>query len=51
MIALANSATLGTSAFVQFAGLDEVDLLAISGSPSPATLAPFQERGVAVDVG
>lgn len=51
VIALAAVSTLGCSAFVQFAQLGDIDLLAISGCPSPAALAPFLERGVAVDAG
>ena len=50
VIALASTQTLGVSAFVQFATLDQVDLVAISGSPSPATLQPFAERGIALSV-
>lgn len=50
VIALASTLTLGVSAFVQFATLDEVDLVAVSGTPSPATLQPFAERGVALSV-
>ena len=48
VIALASSATLGTSAFVQFATLDQVDLIAVAGSPSRAVLEPFAERGIAL---
>ncbi len=48
LIALATPAILGTSAFVQFAGLAEIDLLALSGSPDGATLQPFVERGIAI---
>lgn len=49
VIALASSATLGTSAFVQFARLDEIDLIAVSGTPSPGSLQPFLDRGLTVD--
>lgn len=51
VIALASADTLGTSAFVQFARLDEVDLVAVCGTPSQAVLQPFLERGVAIDAG
>ena len=51
MIALASPATLGTSAFVQFATLDQVDLIAVAGSPSQAVLQPFAERGIALSTG
>jgi DeoR family fructose operon transcriptional repressor len=50
VIALASTRTLGVSAFVQFATLEEVDLIAVSGSPSPATLQPFAERGIALSI-
>lgn len=49
VIALADTSTLGRSSFVQFARLDEIDLVAISGSPSQAALQPFLERGIAID--
>ncbi len=51
VIALANAQTMGFSAFVQFAALADIDLLAVSGSPSPDTLHPFVEHGVCLDVG
>lgn len=51
VIALVDADTLGLSAFVQFAGLDEIDLIAVSGSPSPAALQPFLDRGSAIDTG
>lgn len=51
VIALASAATLGTSAFVQFARLDEVDVVAVCGSPGMAVLQPFLERGVTIDAG
>jgi DeoR family fructose operon transcriptional repressor len=50
VIALADAAALGASAFVQFARLDEIDLVAISGSPTPAALQPLLDFGTAVDV-
>ncbi len=49
VIALASAGTLGVSAFVQFAGLDDVNLIAVSGTPSPAAVQPFLDRGLAVD--
>ena len=51
VIALASPATLGISAFVQFASLDQVDLIAVAGSPSQAVLQPFAERGIALSTG
>ena len=48
VIALAGPATLGVSAFVQFAALDQVDLLAVAGRPAPALLQPFIDRGVTI---
>ncbi len=48
VIALAGPATLGVSAFVQFAALDQVDLLAVAGRPAPSLLQPFIDRGVTV---
>lgn len=51
VIALASVQTLGVSAFVQFADLSEIDLLAVSGTPSPDTLHQYLERGVCLDVG
>jgi DeoR/GlpR family transcriptional regulator of sugar metabolism len=51
VIALASPDTLGHSGFVQFATLDEIDLIAVAGSVSQATLQPFAERGIALVVG
>lgn len=48
VIAVADAAALGMPAFVQFARLDEIDLLAVAGAPSQATLQPFLDRGVPV---
>jgi DeoR family fructose operon transcriptional repressor len=50
VIALADAGTLGTCAFVQFAGLDQIDLLAVAGRPDPVELQPFLDRGVAVSI-
>ncbi len=48
VIALLDANLLGTAAFVQFADLDDVDLLAVAGRPSQAALQPFLDRGIAV---
>ncbi len=48
VIALASPDTLGNSAFVQFATLDQIDLIAVSGSPTLAALQPFAERGIEI---
>ena len=48
MIALADASSLGRSAFVQFASIDHVDQVLVSGSASPRELAAFRERGVDV---
>jgi DeoR family fructose operon transcriptional repressor len=39
---------VGASAFVQFARLDQIDLLAVAGTPDPARRQPFLDRGVTV---
>lgn len=49
VIALISSSRLGVPAFVQFAGLAEVDRIAISGRPRRALLQPFLDRGLAID--
>jgi DeoR/GlpR family transcriptional regulator of sugar metabolism len=51
VIALAGPDSLGVSAFVQFASLDQIDSLAVAGSPSQAALQPFLERGITIIVG
>lgn len=48
VIALADDETLGVTAFVQFATVDEVDVIAVAGSPSPGALQPFTDRGVSI---
>jgi DeoR/GlpR family transcriptional regulator of sugar metabolism len=48
VIALADADTLGASAFVQFARLDQIDLLAVAGTPGHTDLQPFLDRGVVV---
>ena len=50
VIALAGPTTLGVTSFVQFAQLDQIDLIAVAGRPDPATRHPFEERGVAITV-
>lgn len=50
VIALADSDTLGSEAFVRFAGLDEIDHIAVTERPSAASLQAFSDRGVSIDV-
>ena len=50
VIALADASALGTSSFVQFARLDEIDLLMVAGTPPPAALQPLLDGGTAIDV-
>lgn len=50
VIALASPATLGRDAFVHFAQLDEIDEIAVAGTPSQGALQPFLERGVPITV-
>jgi DeoR family transcriptional regulator, fructose operon transcriptional repressor len=51
VIALAGADKLGVSAFVQFASLEEIDSIAVAGSPSQAAMQPFLERGIPITVG
>jgi DeoR family transcriptional regulator, fructose operon transcriptional repressor len=51
VIAAAGVDNLGVSAFVQFASLEQIDSIAIAGSPSQAALQPFLERGIPITVG
>jgi DeoR family fructose operon transcriptional repressor len=51
VVALAGVGSLGTSAFVQFASLEQIDSIAVAGSPSQAVLQPFLERGINITVG
>jgi hypothetical protein len=51
VIALAGVDTLGVAAFVQFASLEQIDSIAVAGSPSQAALQPFLERGISITVG
>ena len=48
VIALADAKTLGSSAFVQFATLDQVDEIAVAGRVTNAAVQPFYDRGVNV---
>ncbi len=48
VIALATAATLGTSALVRFASIDQIEHIAVAGSISPGALQPFIDRGVSV---
>jgi DeoR family fructose operon transcriptional repressor len=51
VIALAGTDSLGVSAFVQFASLDQIDSIAVAGSPSQSALQPFRERNIIMKVG
>ena len=51
VIAAAGVDNLGVSAFVQFASLEQIDSIAVAGSPSQAALQPFLERGIPITVG
>jgi DeoR/GlpR family transcriptional regulator of sugar metabolism len=51
VITLAGTDSLGVSAFVQFASLDQIDAIAVAGSPNQAVLQPFRERGITITVG
>jgi DeoR family transcriptional regulator, fructose operon transcriptional repressor len=48
VIALVDSSALGSSAFVQFATLDQVDQIAVTGFPDTSLVQPFVDRGVRV---
>jgi hypothetical protein len=48
---LAGADSFGVSAFVQFASLEQIDSIAVTGSPSEAALQPFLERGIPITVG
>jgi DeoR family transcriptional regulator, fructose operon transcriptional repressor len=48
VVVLADAGTVGTTAFVQFARLDQVDLLAVAGAPDAAVLQPFLDHDLAV---
>jgi DeoR family transcriptional regulator, fructose operon transcriptional repressor len=51
VVALADRNSFGASAFVQFASLEQIDSIAVAGSPSQAALQPFVERGITITVG
>jgi len=51
VIAVAGVENLGVSAFVQFASLEQIDSIAVAGSPSQAALQPFVEHGIPITVG
>jgi DeoR family fructose operon transcriptional repressor len=51
VIAVAGVENLGVSAFVQFASLEQIDSIAVAGSPSQAALQPFVEYGIPITVG
>jgi DeoR/GlpR family transcriptional regulator of sugar metabolism len=51
VIALAGRGSFGVSAFLQFASVDQIDAIAIAGSPNQAALQPFLERGITITVG
>ncbi|HEX5383512.1 MAG TPA: hypothetical protein VFW54_02635, partial [Propionibacteriaceae bacterium] len=51
VIALAGPGSLGVSAFVQFAPVDQIDAIAVAGSPSQAVLQQFLECGITITVG
>jgi DeoR/GlpR family transcriptional regulator of sugar metabolism len=51
VIALAGRGSFGVSAFLQFASVDQIDAIAVAGSPNHAALQPFLERGITITVG
>src|SRR5215203_5853787 len=50
VIALAEAAVVGHAAFVQFATLNHIDRLVVSGQLPPAALEPFRDRGLGLTV-
>jgi hypothetical protein len=48
VIVLADSQTLGSAAFVQYATLSQVDQIAVAGEVSDDTLKPFYDRGTSI---
>jgi DeoR/GlpR family transcriptional regulator of sugar metabolism len=46
VIALAEADVVGHAAFVQFATLNDIDRLMVSGQPASAALEPFHDRGM-----
>jgi DeoR/GlpR family transcriptional regulator of sugar metabolism len=51
VITLAGPDSFGVSAFIQFASVDQVDAIAVAGSPNQATVQQFVERGITITVG
>jgi len=51
VIARADRDSLGASAFVQFASLEQIDSTAVAGLPGQAAVQPFVERGITITVG
>jgi DeoR family transcriptional regulator, fructose operon transcriptional repressor len=49
--ALAGPRSFGVSAFIQFASVDQIDAIAVTGSPDQAVLQQFLERGITLTVG
>jgi len=50
VIALAEADVVGHAAFVQFASLNHIHRLMVSGQPDPAALEPFRDRGLDLTV-
>jgi DeoR/GlpR family transcriptional regulator of sugar metabolism len=50
VIALCEAQALGRPSFARFAGIAEIDELAVSGTPAVAALQAFLDRGVSVSV-
>ncbi|HZA33120.1 MAG TPA: DeoR/GlpR family DNA-binding transcription regulator [Propionibacteriaceae bacterium] len=50
VIALAEADVVGHAAFVQFASLNHIDRLMVSGQPNRAALEPFRDRGLDLTV-
>jgi DeoR family transcriptional regulator, fructose operon transcriptional repressor len=50
VIALAEADVVGHPAFVQFATLNNINRLMVSGQPGPAALEPFRDRGLDLTV-
>jgi DeoR family transcriptional regulator, fructose operon transcriptional repressor len=46
VIAVAEADVVGRAAFVQFATIDHIDRLMVSGKPDPGALEPFRDRGL-----
>jgi DeoR/GlpR family transcriptional regulator of sugar metabolism len=50
VIAVAEADAVGRAAFVQFATINDIDRLMVSGQPDPAALEPFRDRGLDLTV-